>query len=116
MRARRKATEDLIHSAVVSHLRQRGVPGLVFWHTPNAPRSPQTGARLKRLGMRKGVADLIIVHNEKIFAMELKAPGGRPTEEQLEFLTELGNQGAYTALCVGLDRALACLESWGLLR
>jgi hypothetical protein len=48
--------------------------------------------------------------------MELKADGGRATEQQLLCIAALEEAGAYTAVAVGLDRALAVLESWQLLR
>jgi len=107
--------EDDIQKGVVTHLQIRGARGLVFFHVPNAPRSPQTGARLKAMGMRAGVSDLILVHNEKIYALELKAPGRRATVEQMQFLTEMGEQGAFTGICDSIDTALRLLESWKLI-
>src|SRR5450755_427866 len=107
--------EDDIQKSVVTHLMIRGVPGLVFFHVPNAPRSAQTGARLKSMGMRAGVSDLILVHDERIYALELKAPGKRPTTEQHEFIAEMTHAGAFCCVCDGLDRALKVLEMWGLL-
>jgi hypothetical protein len=44
-----KRPEQEIHKAVAAHLRQRGVPGLVWWHTPN-------GAMLGGKRSRKGIA------------------------------------------------------------
>lgn len=109
--------EGEIQRAVVQHLRARGVSGLVWWHTPNGGRRGKIeGAIFKAMGVRAGVSDLILVHNKQIFALELKAEGGRPTTEQLTFLTEIDRAGAYTAIAPGLDRALRTLENWGLLR
>jgi hypothetical protein len=48
--------------------------------------------------------------------MELKAEGGRPTETQLATIAAMEAAGAFTAIAQGLDRALAILEAWGLLR
>jgi hypothetical protein len=59
---------------------------------------------------------LLAWHDGKAFAMELKSEGGRPTADQLEMLARLDAAGVFTALCYGLDRALAVLESWQLLR
>jgi hypothetical protein len=102
---------------VVQHLRARGVAGLVFFHVPNGGhRKPVEGAIFKSLGVRAGVADLILVHSGKFFALELKAEGGRATEAQLAFLSEIDAAGAFTAMPEGLDAALATLESWGLLK
>lgn len=117
--------EQAIQKAVIAHLRQRGVPGVVFWHTANGmyaggKRSRKgvaiQGSIMKGLGVRAGVSDVIAVHGGKIFALELKAPGGRATEAQLEFLSDMEKAGAFTACVEGLDRALATLEAWQLLR
>lgn len=109
--------EDGIQRAVFQHIRARGVPGLVAWHTPNGgKRKPIEAAIFKGLGVRAGVSDIIAVHAGKIFALELKADGGRPTETQLEFLADIERAGAFTAIATGVDQALATLEAWGLLR
>jgi hypothetical protein len=49
------------------HLRQRGVPGLVFWHTPNGVKGRSRkhhvqGAIAKGMGVRTGVSDLVLLH------------------------------------------------------
>lgn len=109
--------EDAIQRAVFQHIRGRGVPGLVAWHTPNGgKRKPIEAAIFKGLGVRAGVSDLILVRRGAIFALELKAENGRPTESQLEFLADMARAGAFTAIATGLDQALATLEAWGLLR
>ena len=42
------AKEDQVHRAVVSHLAQRAVPGLVYWHTPNGEaRAAGIGGKLR---------------------------------------------------------------------
>ena len=109
--------EGEIQRAVVQHLRARGAPGMVFFHVPNGGRRGKIeGAIFKAMGVRAGVSDLILVHDSKIFALELKAEGGRPSTEQMTFLTEIDRAGAYTAIAPGLDRALHTLTMWGLLR
>lgn len=109
--------EDEIQIAVVQHLRTRAVPGVVFWHSPNGgKRNIQEAARFKKLGVRSGVSDIIAYHKGEAFALELKAPKGRPTEEQLEFLSEWRSNGGHGVVAEGLDEALCILETWGLLR
>ena len=71
---------------------------------------------MQALGARKGVSDFILVYKSRIYCLELKAPGGRPTEEQLLFLSDMERQGAVTAIAAGIDEALATLERWQLLR
>lgn len=117
MPKRRSRPEDAIQRAVFDHIRSRGAPDLFAWHTPNGgKRRPIEAAILKGLGARAGVPDIIAIHNGKCFAMELKAPDGRPTLTQLETIARLEKAGAYTVVCYGLDPALRVLECWGLLR
>ncbi len=71
---------------------------------------------MKGLGVVAGVPDVIAVHQGRCFALELKAEGGRPTDKQLATIAAMEAAGAFTAIAEGLDRALACLEAWGLLR
>jgi hypothetical protein len=117
--------EQAIQKAVVEHLKVRGVRGLVFWHTPQGvmyggKRSRKgvniQGSIMAGMGVRAGVSDLILVHEGKIFAMELKAPGGRATEAQMAFQSDIDAAGAFTAMPEGIDAALQTLEAWGLLR
>ena len=109
--------EQEIHRAVVQHLRQRGVPGLVFTHPPNGGYRRRTEAAIfSGLGVRPGVADLLLWHDGKSFALELKAPGSRATKAQLAFLSDMERAGASTCLAEGLDPALRVLERWQLLR
>lgn len=108
--------EDQIQRAVFQHIRARGVPGLVAWHTPNGgKRKPIEAAIFKGLGVRSGVADIIAVHQGKIFALELKAENGRPSKAQREFLFDIERAGGFTAMPHGLSAAIATLEAWGLL-
>jgi hypothetical protein len=113
----RRRSEDELQRIVCQHLRQRGAPGLVWWHTPNGGKRRRVEAAiLKGLGTRAGVADLIFVHSGRPFALELKADEGRPTVEQMEFVSDFNSAGGSAAIVNGLDRALCTLETWGLLR
>lgn len=114
---RRRNPETAIHCTVVQHLRSRGVAGMVWWHTPNGGyRSKSEGALFKAMGVRAGVADIVLFHQSKLYCLEIKAQGGRASEEQLGFISEIDRAGAYTALATGLDACLATLESWGLIK
>jgi hypothetical protein len=116
-RHRRQRPEDAIQRAVFQHLRTRGAAGVFAFHPANGGfRKPVEAAILKGLGVVPGVPDVFIVHNGRCFAMELKAEGGRPTDKQLACIAALREAGAFTCIAEGLDRALACLESWGILR
>jgi hypothetical protein len=117
---RRQHHEDCVQRAVCQHLQLREVRGLLWWHTPNGgKRRPIEAAIMKSLGVRAGVADLILLHAGRMFALELKAEDGRPTVAQMKFVSDFNaavapNGGA--CISRGLDRALGVLETWGLLR
>jgi VRR-NUC domain len=63
-----------------------------------------------------GVPDIIIVHQGRAYAIELKTETGRLTEVQAEAIAALERAGAFTAVCRGLNDALRRLEEWNLLR
>ena len=113
----RARPEALIQEAVVQHLRARA-PKNCFWYAvPNGGyRHPREAAAFKRAGVRAGVPDLAFLHEGRAFFLELKAPGGRSSVSQLDARSEIDAAGGFVCEAVGLDRALAVLESWGLLR
>jgi hypothetical protein len=117
MAAMTRCTEQQIQRAVFQHLRARGAPGVFAFHVPNGGyRRPTEAAILKGLGVVAGVPDIIAIHQGRCYAMELKAEGARATDKQLACIAALREAGAFTCIAEGLDRALACLEAWGLLR
>lgn len=115
---KRQRIEDDIQRAVIQHLRERGAPGIVFWHTPNGGKRNKTEAAiLKGLGVRAGVSDIVCIHKSRIFALELKAPNAKPaTESQMQFISDLNAAGGFGCIVVGLDKAIKVLETWGLLK
>ena len=113
----RRHPEQEIQRSVVSHLRCRGARGAVWWHTPNGGyRRPVEAKIMAGLGVRPGVADICVEHGGKFYALELKAPGGRSTPTQIAFRDAINTAGGFASEAVGLDAAIRCLESWGVLR
>jgi hypothetical protein len=113
---RRHQPEFKIHGAVCDHLRLRAKPDVLWLHVPNQRNTDaKTGAMLKRMGVRAGASDLLLWHRGNSFALELKSPGGRLSDAQLEFLARFNDAGGHGASAEGVDRAIACLEGWELL-
>ena len=118
-------TEDAIQRTVFQHFAIRSAPGVVAWHTPSGGyRRPVEAAIFKGLGVLPGVSDIVAVRpavchcgtpHVEFFALELKAPDGRPTSPQLAFINRINDAGGYATVAHGLDPALACLERWKLL-
>jgi hypothetical protein len=114
---RRRRPEDAIQRAVFQHIKARGVAGLVAIHPANGGyRKPVEAKILQGLGVTAGVPDVLLWHGGKAFAMELKSEAGCCSEAQLAMLNRLSEAGVYTCVCHGLDRAIAVLEDWQLLR
>jgi hypothetical protein len=110
-------TEQQIQKAVFANLKQRGARGIFAWHPfSGGYRRPKEAAIYKGLGAIAGLPDVMVLHNGKLFCLELKREGGRATDKQLECIAALREAGAFTCIAEGLDRALACLKAWGLLR
>jgi hypothetical protein len=117
MKRRRATSEQAIQRAIFQHLRARGAPGVFAFHPANGGyRKRVEAAIMKGLGVVAGVPDVIAIRDGRVFALEVKAEGGRATDAQLACIAALREAGAFTCIAEGLDRALACLESWGLLR
>lgn len=103
-------TEAEIQKTVFSNLRKRGFPGVVFWHVPNDK------ASRRKAGYREGVSDVHALHRGKFYCLELKKDGGRATEPQMKFVSEVNAAGGYSCVAEGLEQALCVLEAWGLIR
>jgi hypothetical protein len=113
---KRARPEQQIQRTIFENIRTRGAPGVFAFHPANGGyRKPVEAAIMKGLGVVAGVPDVIAIHNGRVFAMEIKAEGGRATDKQLACIAALREAGAFTCIAEGLDRALACLEGWGLL-
>jgi hypothetical protein len=113
----RRRPEQQLQKAVLEHLAWRGVPGLFVFHYPAGGwRSPIEAAIFKSLGVVAGVPDILILHERRLFALELKTEHGRLTPIQVETQARMHIAGAMVAVAIGLDAALEQLERWRLLR
>jgi hypothetical protein len=93
MSGRRQRPEAAIQRAVFQHLRTRGAPGVLAFHPANGGwRSPIEGAIFRGLGVVPGTPDVIVIHEGRCYALELKAEGGRATPKQLEAIAAEGGR------------------------
>jgi hypothetical protein len=110
-------SEQQIQKSVFAHLRARAVPGALFWHPFSGGfRRPKEAAIYKGLGAIAGLPDVMVLHAGQLYAIELKTETGRPTETQLRVIDAIRAAGGHAVVCRGLDRTIACLEAWGILR
>jgi VRR-NUC domain len=110
-----------IHKAVVERLRWQCRPGVEFWHTPNGElRDPRLGAKLKVMGLRPGVSDLLFFWNDdgerlRMLCLELKARGEDLSDNQRAFKQAMKNLGAYFEVADSVDEAVRVLRQYRIL-
>lgn len=110
-------TEQQIQKAVFANLKTRAAPGVFAWHPfSGGYRKPKEAAIYKGLGAIAGLPDVMVIYQGGVYAIELKREGGRPTDPQLQVIEAIRTAGGHACICYGLDRALATLEAWGILR
>lgn len=91
------------------------IKGRLFAIPNGGQRHPAVAAKLKAEGVRKGVPDLFLpipkggLHG---LFIELKAPKGKPTQDQLDWLEELAKSGYMAALCKGWEAARDTIRSY----
>jgi len=100
--------------------------GVLWCHVPNGElRNPRVGAKLKAMGVRRGVPDILIFNtppNELYssegytgVAIELKSVHDKrgPSKAQREWISELVINGWAARVCKGADEAIRFLRSLG---
>jgi hypothetical protein len=113
-------SEVQVHISVIAHLRLRCRPGVIYFHVPNGEfRDKRDAAKLRAMGVRAGVADLIFIWNEnprvRILFLELKTAHRKPTPIQTEFRAEACGIGCDYECADGIDEALQVLERYAIL-
>lgn len=113
-RKKREYPESRLQKAIVQHLLFSGA----FFHSiPNQRQcSVQEHARLKAEGLRKGVADLLIVVDGKAHYMECKSEKGVLSDAQFEFCNDCAANGIPFASVQDIKTALEILSSWGAIK
>ena len=87
-----------------------------IFHCPNeAKRSKITGAELKRLGMRAGVPDLLLLSPKGKYiglAIEMKYGKNKCNIEQVKWLDWLYKQGYMCKICYSSDEAIEVIKEY----
>jgi len=93
--------------------------GFLFWSAPNELMGQARGAagigrmvKAKRMGLRAGVADLIIVKEGRAYCLEMKRRGGKQSADQLEFEADCIRAGTEYAVAHSYDEAVKILQIW----
>lgn len=110
-------SELTLHIAVAETLRRFCRPDWLWWHTPNGElRDPRAAAKLRAMGVRPGVPDLLLIDPDGwLRCLEFKAPGGRLSDSQEAFRAFCIARGIPFVVAYSVDEALIAFETWGCL-
>lgn len=122
--------EDSLQLAVADYLRLQ-YPSLLWWHTANGmyasgdkKKRGQTVNRFKRMGMRPGVADIVMfwegvfpswgggIPFPRMGAIELKTGKNNLQDNQVVFRKDWMLAGGLYAVCRSVDDVQRQLEEW----
>ena len=91
--------------------------GAVYWHTPNggSRRDAFEGKRLKQIGLKAGIHDLLFLYQGRLYGLEMKALGETARPVQVAMHATMLTAGlAGSAIVDSLDAARAMLRTWAL--
>jgi hypothetical protein len=111
----RQHLEDDLQAKVCTMLKW-GLPAdATFWAVPNGGlRHKLEAARMSRLGVRAGVADLHIVYRGRLYCLELKSPTGQLSATQHQMIDKLSVCGVPTAIIRREEDVVMALTHWGI--
>ena len=111
------APEYRTQCALVRLLRYSADPDWFWTAFPAGElRSKATAGRLKAMGVKPGVSDLVFISPDgRFLGLELKRRGGRLSETQEAFQAWCDRHGVAYAVADSYDAAVAVLVRWGVL-
>lgn len=115
----RKHLEDDLQAAVCTYLNTLERQGhLLYFAVPNGgKRNLLEAVRMKRLGVRRGIPDLVVIPKAGPWCfIELKSPKGVRSESQREWAEKLERFNCFTEVCRSLDEVKAFLFKAGVVR
>jgi hypothetical protein len=110
-----QASEYRIHCAIVELIELTVAPGVIWYHPASGEhRSAITGARLKRMGVRRGVPDLaFVLADGRAAFLEIKTAKGRLTPEQAAFRDACLRGAVPWDIARSVEDAHRILSAWG---
>lgn len=108
--------ESILQAAIVQAL---SLLGIFLFMVPNDAAGATTaakGARLKALGLRAGVSDLVLMGKDgRAYFLEIKTPTGKLSESQKKFQALCAARGWPYAVARSVAEATAQAREWGLI-
>ncbi len=109
-----KFLEDMLQQQVFEYLNLVNV--FAFHPKASGRKSIQSALRDKRLGVKAGIPDVVIIGFDGIARyIELKTAAGKLSESQKAFRAFCSLHDIPWALCRSVDEVKGALGSWGLL-
>jgi hypothetical protein len=110
-------SEAAFQMDLVTFMRAYGRPDVVWWHVPNGEkRTRRTGAKLMKMGVRPGVADLTVLLRGECHQLELKDADGRMSKDQERFMEDVQRAGGTYHVAASMHEAIGILTQIGALR
>lgn len=116
--------EDSLQISVANYLRLQ-YPKALFAHIANERQtSPQRGAKLKKMGVKAGMPDVMIFEQKPIstdegtcflspgLCLELKIKPNKPSKQQLQVLNDLEVRGWRVAVIYDFDSAKSIIDEY----
>jgi len=107
--------EDKLQSSIIKYLDYRH-KNVIYTHPSNeGKRTSYERFKLKILGVKAGVPDLLIFNPNKSYnglAIELKIKYNKPTPKQIKWLTDLEACGWYTTIGKDFDSVIELIEKY----
>lgn len=114
-----KITEEQLHRQVAEYLNWSIAEDAVWFHPANGgARSKGEAGRLRAIGVKAGVPDIVIVWRGRAHFIELKTAAGRVSDAQHEMHSRLMLAGAVVTICRSLEeveqfiRVIGCSRIW----
>jgi hypothetical protein len=111
---RRQRPEQTLQAAVAKFLRHALGPETWWGAIPLGGGGRVRGGVLQRTGTRAGTPDLEIIYKGRVVWLELKAPKGRLSDNQLYTHRQLRNAGSPVYVCRSLDDVMVALRLSGI--
>ena len=126
------AAEEDTQAAVARALAMMLMPPAMWWAMPvgHIQLSAAQAARLSRIGLRRGLPDLMLLHGGRCYGIELKREGSgqlsktrmvrrangslRELVGQADVFPRLEAAGMTIAVCTSVPEVLAQCRAWGL--
>lgn len=111
------ALEQATHIAIADTLRRWAYPHWWWSHIGHGgKRSAETGRLLKRMGVKPGISDFLLIGPTGFHFLELKRPPNKPTEAQIDFGIAVIAGGGKFAVANSYEEAIGVLKMWGCLK